>query len=1294
MKGPFVLLVISITTASLLAANKYRCGCMFATNCVPNFPSCCPGLHCVGTDGNTQCLESTVYTSKVGCVVTNQNGCNKNSDCCNPFAVCSNYKNCILNYTCNYYYTPPDPSNQPTRLPTLQPFRKPSCQPIRKPISKPSTQPRGRPTQQPRGKPASHPTSLPSISPTKTPSHQPVHHPTLQPYRHPSTMPTRQPKNKPSIQPSKLPTKQPICFPSNAPSNQPYESPTTRPSTQPISHPSHQPFQKPSSSPSKQPRRFPSCQPLLRPTNIPSRSPSSKPSFQPLRKPTFVPSHQPQSTPSLVPSYQPTSSPSRSPWLLPIALPSRQPREHPSSLPSTQPVFGPTFQPISYPSDRPTSQPNGNPSADPSTRPNVSPTFQPFTYPSGLPTSQPLRVPSTEPTNQPYNYPSNSPTSMPLVHIPSLQPSAIPSQQPFLIPTSSPSMLPSFVPSNVPTGEPSFLPSSQPKINPSTQPTERPINTPSNVPSKIPTTRPSIHPLIQPSSDPTSQPSKSPSLAPDTSPTQLPSSRPSIQPFQKPVNSPTSLPTSQPSSIPMIQPSKSPLEEPSCTPSGQPVIQPSMKPMTNPSSAPSIRTQSPSYTVTVFSSVNPTFYPTASVYFYTFNRSVSTGSAEFIAFETLFLLVNLSSQTLDAGHRNAFVKTVAGIMNISTSAVQLSSPFSTRRNLLDTFQHQQLTTTTLMISQFPKYSGNLAGLVGSLLMLLEMAVYSGFATAQFRSFLASLDVVDNSLPAIVAVTNTKAQLTPAPSSQPIQTGSSNANHSSSSSSSLSLTVGLVAGVFSLLCIAVPLLYLVKKKMAVKQKSEKPSLEESSSKSTSHGSGDTLGFEQTDVLVQRNARKRPIDNDTLSFSDFHYLYKSADGPELGTASFDHASQSTRRSNAISKEAKDAIVAPGLKSQPGSPLQRVMEFFKVRKDQMAGAHAASHNSDIAQSRDQKDDKDGQVKGFVQGFFHTTSHFPIENPTDNVVYSKSNGSLFGSMGFDKFYSAHENDLLNNHAVEVFHTEPELKSKPGISLQRVLDFFKVEKDQIAGANIISTNSDIVLSKDQKDLRGTKRNNGKSFVEGAFFHSTSHLPIENPADDAVLSKSAGSMFGSMGLDKFYSAHENDDICDSKVAAAAADITTTPADVKSPNGMSFRRLREQGRSIVEGAFFHSTSHFQIENPTENALKSTSDGSLFGSMGLDKIYSYHEHDNICMPEAVAQFSLKKTQTTTTLGSPHKRDQNAPPLVENAAAPVAVAEEGAPKTLKSEDDAHQGESVEGVTSKSKDSLDSDGLTFVVG
>ena len=82
----------------------------------------------------------------------------------------------------------------------------------------------------------------------------------------------------------------------------------------------------------------------------------------------------------------------------------------------------------------------------------------------------------------------------------------------------------------------------------------------------------------------------------------------------------------------------------------------------------------------------------------------------------------------------------------------------------------------------------------------------------------------------------------------------------------------------------------------------------------------------------------------------------------------------------------------------------------------------------------------------------------------------------------------------------------------------------------------------------------------------------------------------------------------------------------------------------------------------------------------------------MPEAVAQFSLKKTQTTTTHGSSHKRDQNAPPLVESAAAPVAVAE--APKTLKSEDDAHQGESVDGVTSKSKDSLDSDRLTFVVG
>jgi hypothetical protein len=174
-----------------------------------------------------------------------------------------------------------------------------------------------------------------------------------------------------------------------------------------------------------------------------------------------------------------------------------------------------------------------------------------------------------------------------------------------------------------------------------------------------------------------------------------------------------------------------------------------------------------------------------------------------------------------------------------------------------------------------------------------------------------------------------------------------------------------------------------------------------------------------VLVQKNSSKRG--NDTLSFSDFHYIYKANDEscvPELDTTSIDYVSLSSRKNNATSMPAvapaAAAAVAPvaqETKSSHSSSFKLIRDFFKVDKDQMGGLFVLSNNSDIMQSRDQKDakgDGKGPGKGFITGIFQSKSHLPIENPADNGMYSASLGSMFGSMGIDKFYTSNENDNI----------------------------------------------------------------------------------------------------------------------------------------------------------------------------------------------------------------------------------------------------------------------------------------------
>ncbi|KAL3782625.1 LOW QUALITY PROTEIN: hypothetical protein HJC23_000007 [Cyclotella cryptica] len=138
-----------------------------------------------------------------------------------------------------------------------QPTSQPSSIPSREPSSQPSNQPSSKPSSEPSSQPSSKPSSEPSLEPSSKPSSQPSSQPSNLPSSVPSSVPSRSPSSQPSSQPSESPSSQPSESPSSQPSSQPSESPSSQPSSQPSESPSSQPSESPSSQPSSEPSESP-----------------------------------------------------------------------------------------------------------------------------------------------------------------------------------------------------------------------------------------------------------------------------------------------------------------------------------------------------------------------------------------------------------------------------------------------------------------------------------------------------------------------------------------------------------------------------------------------------------------------------------------------------------------------------------------------------------------------------------------------------------------------------------------------------------------------------------------------------------------------------------------------------------------------------------------------------------------------------------------------------------------------------------------------------------------------------
>ena len=218
----------------------------------------------------------------------------------------------------------------------------------------------------------------------------------------------------------------------------------------------------------------------------------------------------------------------------------------------------------------------------------------------------------------------------------------------------------------------------------------------------------------------------------------------------------------------------------------------------------------------------------------------SGGPQDSLSFCVSFILANLSAPALDSAHRLALAEAVSAALNASSvSAVELQGAALARRQRSppESYSLQQAANVTAVLSRYRHLhafggaggGGGPAALASSLFLALELAVYSGSATARFRAALASRSVQEATQPAIVAVMPADAGagaasfLSPSlsPSQEPLVGSIVDPSRSNGGSSSL-LTAGIVSGVLALLCLAGPLLYLLRRNVLKKRQEEKES----------------------------------------------------------------------------------------------------------------------------------------------------------------------------------------------------------------------------------------------------------------------------------------------------------------------------------------------------------------------------------------------------------------------------------------------------------------------------------------
>jgi len=132
--------------------------------------------------------------------------------------------------------------------------------------------------------PTDYPTRIPSLLPTLSPTHLPYPLPTASP----TEPPTLKPSHDPTQPPTEAPTIGPTPFPSSVPTEAPTLVPTVGPTPFPSPVPTLEPSLRPTASPSLDPSSYPTKTPSLEPSFYPTRTPTLEPSFFPTAAPTHL----------------------------------------------------------------------------------------------------------------------------------------------------------------------------------------------------------------------------------------------------------------------------------------------------------------------------------------------------------------------------------------------------------------------------------------------------------------------------------------------------------------------------------------------------------------------------------------------------------------------------------------------------------------------------------------------------------------------------------------------------------------------------------------------------------------------------------------------------------------------------------------------------------------------------------------------------------------------------------------------------------------------------------------------
>jgi len=381
-----------------------------------------------------------------------------------------------------------------------------------------------------------------------------------------------------------------------------------------------------------------------------------------------------------------------------------------------------------------------------------------------------------------------------------------------------------------------------------------------------------------------------------------------------------------------------------------------------------------------------------------------------VSFDSSFIIANLTSNTLDGNHKSAFVYTVAAIMNLKESNIVLvNESQSVGRKLSVTFVNIQHVCITASESDYSIIDQSSIEFLQFLTSLLHSAVYNGEATDVFRQRLVKMAIFDETLPVIVAVVAGDHAAFPTVSPTVLMISDNNgASNASKTTVNSALLVGVVVGLFGLICVSVPVFIFVHRE--AKKKKKENTLEQSPSKDINKSTSPI-------------DRKRSITEEKLGFS-LEELVVSEDVMDFGKRSISNSDNTNKRLSITSRLSREIeCKVPPASENPAvvakvdsfaSPLKQInFSNYYEMLSRSTDKNLSPHNSvsDI-NSINEIENQDDTLLVYKESKKKTDAHF--DNPmkfSNRLGSSNSQSFLVGES-----ISQQSSPILNSFKSAVF--------------------------------------------------------------------------------------------------------------------------------------------------------------------------------------------------------------------------------------------------------------------------------------